>query len=208
MTLAQTTTLWKQKMMRTQTTTLWKQNMQQTRTTTPCPPKIPRTCTPMPTIPTVTKAPPILWPHPLLELSSTFVRAAEPDSDHVRFDVGVPNTSALMDLVDNKASLYRWDHLMNFPVEGTGVIDLLLKVIIDGTKVCDARFAKFMNFTLYYTTVNLKHFQQYALWYNRSESAKLDDNFGKDFKTRFIESVNPNHATENIRLVNQWKIQL
>ena len=65
-----------------------------------------------------------------------------------------------------------------------------------------------MNLALYYTTVNLKHCQQYALWYTGCESAKLDDNFGKDFKTQFIESVNPNHATENIRLANQWKIQL
>ena len=37
---------------------------------------------------------------------------------------------------------------------------------------------------------------------------KLNDNIGKDFNTRFIESVNPNHATDNIRLANQWKIQL
>ena len=65
-----------------------------------------------------------------------------------------------------------------------------------------------MNLALYYTTVNLKICQQYALWYNGCESAKLDDKFGKDFKTRFIESVNPNHATNNIRLANQWKIQL
>ena len=92
---------------------------------------------------------------------------------------------------------------MNVPVEGTGVIALLPKVLINGTKVCDARFAKFMNLALYYTTVNLKHCHQYALWYNGSESAKLDDNFGKDFKTRFIKSVNPNHATENICLANQ-----
>ena len=65
-----------------------------------------------------------------------------------------------------------------------------------------------MNLSLYYTTFNLNHCHQYALWYNGSESAKLDDNFGKDFKTRFIESFNTNHATENIRLANQWKIQL
>ena len=65
-----------------------------------------------------------------------------------------------------------------------------------------------MNLALYYTTVNLKHCQQYALLYNGSESAKLDDKFGKDFKTRFIKSVNPNHATENICLSNQWNIQL
>ena len=30
----------------------------------------------------------------------------------------------------------------------------------------------------------------------------------KYFKTRFNESINTNHATENIRLANQWKIQL
>ena len=66
---------------------------------------------------------------------ATFVRVAEPDSDHVRFDIGVPNASTLMDLVDNKASLYRWYHLMNVLVEGTGVIALLPKVLIDGTKV-------------------------------------------------------------------------
>ena len=87
---------------------------------------------------------------------------------------------------------------MKVPVEGTGVIAPLPKVLIDGIKVYDAGFAKFMNLALYYTTVKLKHSQQYALWYNRSESAKLDDNFGKDFKTRFIKSVNPNHATKNI----------
>ena len=63
---------------------------------------------------------------------ATFVQAAKPNSDHVRFDVRVPNTPALMDLVVDKASLYRWDHLMNIPVEGTGVIALLPKVIIDG----------------------------------------------------------------------------
>ena len=113
-----------------------------------------------------------------------------------------------MDLVDGKSSLYRWDHLMNVPVDGTGVIALLPKVLINSAKVCDAGFTKFMNLALYYTTVNLKHCQQYTLWYNGIESAKLDDNFGKYFKTRFIESVNSNHATENIRLENQWKIQL
>ena len=36
----------------------------------------------------------------------------------------------------------------------------------------------------------------------------MDNNFGKDFKTCFVESVNPNHATENILLSNHWKIQL
>ena len=138
----------------------------------------------------------------------TFVRVAKPDSGHMRFNVGVPNASTLMDLVNEKASLYRWDHLMNVPVEGTGVIDLLPKVLADGTKVCNAGFTKLMKLALYYTTVNLKQYQQYALWYNVSESEKLDNNFGKDFKTRFIETVNPNHATENIRLANQWKIQL
>ena len=93
----------------------------------------------------------------------TFVQATEPDSDHVHFDVGVPNASTLMDLVDNKASLYRWDHLMNVPVKGTRIIALLPKVLIDSTKVCDAGFAKLMNLDLYYTTVNLKQCQQYAL---------------------------------------------
>ena len=137
---------------------------------------------------------------------ATFVSAAEPDSYHVRFDIGVPNALTLMDLVNDKASLYRWDHLMNVPVEGTGVIALLPKVLIDGTKVCDAGFTKFMNLALYYTMLNLKHCQQYALWYNGCESAKLDNTFWKAFKTRFIESVNPNHANENIRLASQWKI--
>ena len=66
---------------------------------------------------------------------ATFMRTAEPDSDHVRFDVGVPNASTLMDLVDDRDGLYRWGHLMNVPVEGTGVIALLPKVLIDGTKV-------------------------------------------------------------------------
>ena len=139
---------------------------------------------------------------------ATFVRAAEPESDHVRFNVGVPNASTLMDLVDDKASLYRWDHLMNVPVEGTGVIALLPEVLVNGTKFCDAGFTKFMNPALYYTTRNLKHCQQYVLWYNGCESAKLDKTFRKDFKTLFIESVNTNHATENIRLSNQWNIQL
>ena len=139
---------------------------------------------------------------------ATFVLSAEPDSDHVRFNIGVPNASTLMDLVNDKASLYRWDHIMNVPVEGTGVIALLPKVLIDGTKVCDAGFTKFINLTLYYTTLNLKHCQQYALWYNGCESKKLDDNFGMGFKTCFMESVNPNHATKNICLANQWKIQL
>ena len=69
-----------------------------------------------------------------------------------------------MDLVDDKASLYHWDHLMNILVKVTGVITLLPKVLIDGTKVCDAGFTKFMNLALYYTTFNLKHCQQYALW--------------------------------------------
>ena len=126
----------------------------------------------------------------------------------MHFDVRVPNTSTLIDLVNDKASLYHWDYLVNFPVKGTGVIALLPKVLIDGTKVCNAGFTKFMNLSLYYTVANLKHYQQYALWYNRSESTKLYNNFGKDFKTRFIESVNPNRATDNIRLENQWKIQI
>ena len=50
----------------------------------------------------------------------------------------MPNASTLMDLVDDKASLYRCNHLMNVLIEGTGFIDLLTKVIIDGTKVNDA----------------------------------------------------------------------
>ena len=163
---------------------------------------------PTPFYTTVTNDYEAIWNLGDTKQMATFVRAAEPDSDHVRFDVGVLNTSTLMNLVDDKASLYLWDHLTNVPVKGTGVIALLPKVLINGTKVCDARFTKFMNLALYCTTVNLKHFQQYALWYNGSESAKVDENFGKDFKTRFIKSINPNHATKNIRLANQWKIQL
>ena len=149
-----------------------------------------------------------IWNLSNIKQMATFVRAAEPDSNHLRFDAGVPNASTLMDLVDDKASLYCWDHLMNVPVEGTDVIALLPKVLIDTTKVCDAGFTKFMNLALYYTTLNIKYCQQYALWYNGREYEKLDDNFGKDFKTRFIESVNTNHANDNIRLANQWKIQL
>ena len=53
-----------------------------------------------------------------------------------------------MDLVDDKASLYHWDHLMNVPVEGTDVIALLPKVLINSTKFCDAGFTKFMNLSL------------------------------------------------------------
>ena len=163
---------------------------------------------PTPFYTTVTDAHEASWNLSDTKQMATFVPAAEPDSNHVRFDVGVPNASTLMDLVDYKASIYRWDHLMKVPVKGTGVIALLPKVLFDGTKVCKAGFIKFMNLALYYTMLNLKHCQQYALWYNGCESAKLDDKIGMDFKTRFIESVNPNHATENIRLANQWKIQL
>ena len=80
---------------------------------------------PTPLHTTVTDAYEASWNIGNTKQMATFVRAAEPDSDHVRFDVGVPNVSTLMDLVNNKASLYRWDHLMNVPVEGTGVIALL-----------------------------------------------------------------------------------
>ena len=115
---------------------------------------------PNPLYTTVTDAYKAIWNLGDNKQMATFVRAAEPDSDHVRFDVRVPNVSTLIDLVDNKASLYRWDNLMNVPVKGTGVIALLPKVLIDGTKVCDAGFAKFKNLALYYTMANLKHCQQ------------------------------------------------
>ena len=56
---------------------------------------------------TVTDAYKAIWNLGDTKQMATFVRVAEPDSDHVRFDIGVPNASTLMDLVDNKASLYR-----------------------------------------------------------------------------------------------------
>ena len=114
---------------------------------------------PTPLYTTVTNANEASWNLSDTKQMATFVRDAELDSDHVRFDVGVPNASTLMDLVDDKASLYRWDHLMNVPIEVTGVIALLPKVLIDSTKVCDVGFAKFLNLALYYITINLKHCQ-------------------------------------------------
>ena len=98
--------------------------------------------TPNPLYTTITDAYEVNWNPGDTKQMATFVRAAEPDSDHVRFDVGVPNASTLMDLVDDKASLYLWDHLMNVPVKGTGVIALLPKVLINGNKVCDAGFGE------------------------------------------------------------------
>ena len=113
---------------------------------------------------TVTDAYEAIWNLDDTKQMDTFVRAAEPDSDHVRFDVRVLKASTLMDLVNDKASLYCWDHLINVSVEGTSVIALLPNILIDGTKICNAGFTKFMNLFLYYNTVNLKHCQQYALW--------------------------------------------
>ena len=153
MTQTRTKMPWKQKMQRMRTTTLWPSNLLRTRADSnytsgdksstdnaadratsisvdnlaaeianatnahhPAP-------TPLHT--TVTDAYEASWNLGDTKQMATFVRATEPDSNHVRFDVGVPNASTLMDLVNNKTSLYRWDHLMNVPVEGTGVIDLL-----------------------------------------------------------------------------------
>ena len=80
---------------------------------------------PTPLHTTVTDAYEAIWNLGDTKQMATFVRAAEPDSNHVRFDVAVPNVSTLIDLVNKKSSLYLWDHLMNVPVKGTGVISLL-----------------------------------------------------------------------------------
>ena len=62
---------------------------------------------PTPLYTTVTDAYKASWNLGDTKQMATFVRSAEPDSNHVHFDIGVPNASTLMDLVDDKASLYR-----------------------------------------------------------------------------------------------------
>ena len=60
---------------------------------------------PTPLYTTVTDSYKAIWNLGDTKQMATFARAAEPDSDHARFDVGVPNASTLMYLVDEKASL-------------------------------------------------------------------------------------------------------
>ena len=62
---------------------------------------------PIPLYTTVTHAYETSWNLGDTKQMATFVRASEPNSDHMRFNVGVINASTLMDLVDDKASLYR-----------------------------------------------------------------------------------------------------
>ena len=64
-----------------------------------------------------------------------------------------------MELTEDKSSLYRWDHLMNVAIDGTGVIPPCPKTLADGTKIFNAGFHKFVNLVSNYTPVLLDHCQ-------------------------------------------------
>ena len=137
-----------------------------------------------------------------------FVRASEPDDGWKRFNVGTTTATKLLDLVQDKASLFNWDMILRAPIDGTGQIAVNPNIIRNGSKTIDASFIDFLNLSINYTWFTMKNCQNFASWYNGGGAVKLTDAWYPDHTKRLIEIIDPNDADENISLVNQYKVHL
>ena len=123
---------------------------------------------------------------------AAFVRASEPDDGWKRFNFGTTTTTKLLDLVQDKASLFNWEILLRVPIDGTGQIAANPKILRNGSKTIDACFIDFPNLAINYTGVTMKNCQKFASWYNGSDAAKTTDNWEPNHTKRLIEIIYQN----------------
>ena len=97
---------------------------------------------------------------------AAFVRSSEPNDVWKRFNVGTTTATKLLDLVQDKASLFNWYMLIRVPIDGTGQIASNPKILRNGSKTIDAGFIDFLNLAINYTEVTMKNCQKFASWYN------------------------------------------
>ena len=90
---------------------------------------------------------------------AAFVRASETDDGWKGFNVGTITSTKLLDLVQDKSSLFNWDMLLRVPIDGTGKIAANPKILRDGSKTIDAGFINILNLAINYTGVTMKNCQ-------------------------------------------------
>ena len=97
---------------------------------------------------------------------AAFIRASEPDDGWKIFNVGTTTATKLLDLFQDKASLFNWDTLLRIPIDGTVKISANPKILRNVSKTIDAGFIDFLNLANNYTEVTMKNYQKFASWYN------------------------------------------
>ena len=89
---------------------------------------------------------------------AAFVRASDPDDGWKLFNVGTTTATKLLDLVQDKSSLFNWDMLLRVPIDGTGHIAANPKILRNGSKTIDAGFIDFLNLEMNYNVVTTKNY--------------------------------------------------
>ena len=93
---------------------------------------------------------------------TAFVKASQPEPGWERFDIVIPTSTILMDMLGDRASLFGWDPFLRVSTKGTGKIAANAKTLACGTRVFDAGFTKQDHLLLNYTAVSTKNCQASA----------------------------------------------
>ena len=133
---------------------------------------------------------------------TVFVKASQPDTGWERLDVGIPNSTILMDMLGDRASLFGWDPLLHVSTEGTDKIVANAKTLTWGTRVFDAGITKQDQLLENYIAVSTDKCQAFDQWYNGKDRAKITDVREPDYKKRLIQAINPNNTNNNKSLTN------
>ena len=140
------------------------------------------------------------------EGSIQWYRMVTPADDHVKLDVLVKNSKAILDLFTDLSTTFRWARFLRIPVEGTGTIAGTPTITSGGRKVFNVDFTEYKELLEEYQHISLDQIKAFVSWFMGDDSQALDkrDETKKDALKMFPVDVN---ATGNAGLVNRFKVQ-
>ena len=140
------------------------------------------------------------------EGSIQWYRMVTPADDHVKLDVLVKNSKAILNLFTDLSTTFRWARFLRIPVEGTGAIAANPTITPGGRKVFNVDFTEYKELLEEYQHISLDQIKDFVSWFMGDDSQALDkrDETDKDDMKMFPVDVN---APGNACLVNRFKVQ-
>ena len=133
--------------------------------------------------------------------------ASKAASDHVHFDVSAATTEQFLELLKDTSEYFRWGLLMSVLTVGDGLFDGTKDKLANDKKTMEVTITKRVNLLTQWTKVPTAKCQQFAQWYNSTNSVLLTDAFEEDPAKRKVVALDCNKDSNN-ELVRHHKIQL
>ena len=133
--------------------------------------------------------------------------ASKAASDHVHFDVSSATTEKFLELLKDTSEYFRWGLLMSVLTIGDGLFDGTKDKLANDKKTMKVTITKRVNLLTQWTKVPTAKCQQFAQWYNSTDSVLLTDAFEEDPTKRKVVALDCNKDNNN-ELVRRHKIQL